>query len=595
MERAGLQLACFALWTLLLIWRDSSGMNLHVRECPPGRFGHDCLYVCHCVEEGGCHPVNGSCGSRGCTKGYVGDSCQYVNLAFNANTSGAGSKPLIDGDPLTCIDLHVTHVHWVDLADKYWLRRFRVAATATAEHSKFNIGIGSSSDTKQELTSLDARITWSRDEGEADVFLKSATRARYVWIRGSNLLLCELYVYGGRNVALFRPTAQSSTSANLTSSLAVDGVTSRRLCTRTDKGDNFRELFKEREVWWRVNLTANHVITRVTIYNNDVALMRWFHLLVGYEEETSLRTVYQSPAISPPPLLDMIPVEPIPMALFQVQLYGKQRILTLCEVQLFGDCPDMMYGPACNSKCSCADKTEVCDSFSGACSSDISNPSVAKGEAETPTTGVDNVTRTVPVVVVLLVVFTSTTVTVVVVRRRTRSKVPERYTDAKTTLPSASTLAQADDTYEIMETAPDCHGNPNSLQPVSRKKQHASRDQNTPAKALKSRVTACGNFILRQKVKVMSGINNIRPREDKSSQPGSDATHTDTYIKPRDTTDCNSVHEYEDADSLGTGAARSGCGSNHYECLFDREYETPYTALGGACVPASSAEGKDVH
>nr|KAG5709528.1 hypothetical protein BaRGS_001578 [Batillaria attramentaria] len=379
---------------------------------------------------------------------------------------------MVDGDTLTCVDLHVQQTHWVDLTDRYWLRRLTISAS----------------------------------------------------------------------------------------------------------GNKLSSLIKEKEVWWRVNLTADHVITRVKVYIGDSYEMRWFHLLAGSLGEKRLRTVYESPFRNPPHVVEIVLLRPKTLAVFQVQLFGKRRILSLCEVELFGDCPNMKYGPMCNYTCACADETEVCDSFSGACSSDRSKPPIT---IEVDDNDVDStedrtdIRYTVPVIVVVLVVIVGAVVAVVWWRRRGN----ERYTDAKTTnTAAAEDPPQTDDTYEIVEVVPDSHGN-RSLQPAGTgsKKPPASKTR------IQNGIASWGN-VLRLKLNSFPGIRGKGCDKDKDGKTGAPGM---------DERDCDSVHDYEDAESLGACARRDGTGNcRHYEALGEREYETPYTVFGGARSPKTGTQKK---
>ncbi|KAK7501132.1 hypothetical protein BaRGS_00007617 [Batillaria attramentaria] len=475
-----------------------------------------------------------------------------MNLALNTNTSPRESKAMVDGDTLTCVDLHVQQTHWVDLTDRYWLRRLTISASAASDQSEVHFGVSNTTSTETETPPGNVRVTWSED-GTAEVFFKHAVLGQYLWIRGNNFMVCEVYAHGGRNVALFRPTAQSSTYRNLTSSLGVDGITTsspgqQPQCSFTEPGNKLSSLIKEKEVWWRVNLTADHVITRVKVYIGDSYEMRWFHLLAGSLGEKRLRTVYESPFRNPPHVVEIVLLRPKTLAVFQVQLFGKRRILSLCEVELFGDCPNMKYGPMCNYTCACADETEVCDSFSGACSSDRSKPPIT---IEVDDNDVDS----------------------------TEDRTDIRYTDAKTTnTAAAEDPPQTDDTYEIVEVVPDSHGN-RSLQPAGTgsKKPPASKTR------IQNGIASWGN-VLRLKLNSFPGIRGKGCDKDKDGKTGAPGM---------DERDCDSVHDYEDAESLGACARKDGTGNcRHYEALGEREYETPYTVFGGARSPKTGTQKK---
>ena len=69
-----------------------------------------------------------------------------------------------------------------------------------------------------------------------------------------------------------------------------------------------------------------------------------------------LRTVYQSPEADPPPVVDIVPDTPLSLGLLQVEVSGRGRVLTLCEMQLFGGEEEGRGGRgqhACGAVCVC--------------------------------------------------------------------------------------------------------------------------------------------------------------------------------------------------------------------------------------------------
>uniref|UniRef100_A0A3B4GW48 Fucolectin tachylectin-4 pentraxin-1 domain-containing protein n=1 Tax=Pundamilia nyererei TaxID=303518 RepID=A0A3B4GW48_9CICH len=81
------------------------------------------------------------------------------------------------------------------------------------------------------------------------------------------LTLCEVEVYAApplSNVALSKPTVQSSTSSPYLSSKAVDGYKNGNIY-----GAGFTHTLDEKNPWWRVDLLAVYKVSAVTIINRQ--------------------------------------------------------------------------------------------------------------------------------------------------------------------------------------------------------------------------------------------------------------------------------------------------------------------------------------
>lgn len=48
--------------------------------CEEHYFGHNCTSPCHCLSNGNCSPVNGSCNSGKCDIGWLGQNCSNGKL-----------------------------------------------------------------------------------------------------------------------------------------------------------------------------------------------------------------------------------------------------------------------------------------------------------------------------------------------------------------------------------------------------------------------------------------------------------------------------------------------------------------------------------
>ncbi|KAH9490846.1 hypothetical protein Btru_033540, partial [Bulinus truncatus] len=164
--------------------------------------------------------------------------------------------------------------------------------------------------------------------------------------------LCSVYVSGGRNVALKQPTNQSSTyDPNKSSSLnAVDGNTdgnyNRGSCTHTN--------YNDQSPTWTVSFNETFLVNKFVLYNRaggDNVRLKGFQLqafngtafsFFSYKDnESEAQNIYT---------ISQLLQEPTS----QVQIkgfYKEANYLTLCEVEIYGDCPEGKEGLECNKTC----------------------------------------------------------------------------------------------------------------------------------------------------------------------------------------------------------------------------------------------------
>ncbi|XP_078684959.1 fucolectin-like [Branchiostoma floridae x Branchiostoma belcheri] len=140
---------------------------------------------------------------------------------------------------------------------------------------------------------------------------------------------------GVTNLARGRSTAQSSTAYNLPSSNAVDGITDGILwhysCTHTHTQSN---------PWWRVDLGSTRTIFTVDVYNRvddcDCSdRLNPFYVHVGHSTSvTSNPSCGGQQSVSED--YKSVPCNGLQGRYVGVALQGNNRILTLCEVKVFG-------------------------------------------------------------------------------------------------------------------------------------------------------------------------------------------------------------------------------------------------------------------
>ncbi|XP_078577523.1 uncharacterized protein LOC144862672 isoform X25 [Branchiostoma floridae x Branchiostoma japonicum] len=181
---------------------------------------------------------------------------------------------------------------------------------------------------------------------------------RYVGIslKGSErtLTLCEVQVFGGKsapkvssappdsgscavtttNIALNKKTTQSSTSYGGAAGRAVDGDVSPRYaensCTHTAKESN---------PWWQVDLGKSQCVGRVVVTNREDCCserLEGFTVHVGDNPDVFKNPTCGGPQSAGGKKLIEVDCGGKTGRYVGITLSGKGRILTLCEVQVFG-------------------------------------------------------------------------------------------------------------------------------------------------------------------------------------------------------------------------------------------------------------------
>ncbi|KAL3879811.1 hypothetical protein ACJMK2_032093 [Sinanodonta woodiana] len=332
------------------------------------RFGPLCEYVCHCGEYQ-CNRESGECPQHvGCDVGWirVGLPIWQQSLA----TTCIMGKTIVDGTETTCpspneqsIDsayvtiafgreVKITEIHLVS-SDPAPVRPFRISAVANDTWAICN-----------SVNDLNGKQTFV-------VKCESPLYGRYVNItsegRDVKLQVCEIKFPTGRNVVYGKPAYQSSLFEAYYPSQAVDGdirstPPAWTTCTHTNE---------TRDPWWILEIQSPIRIMWFRIFNraddiNSLINERLRNFRISLSQDNITFPVYYQDKTQDTPLVINTVLNPEVIARFvKIDLQGDSRILTLCEVQVFGDCDEGRYGN-CTQKCDYC-PGESCDKLTGYC------------------------------------------------------------------------------------------------------------------------------------------------------------------------------------------------------------------------------------
>uniref|UniRef100_A0A2C9K8C0 C1q domain-containing protein n=1 Tax=Biomphalaria glabrata TaxID=6526 RepID=A0A2C9K8C0_BIOGL len=338
------------------------------QECSSGWFGPNCQFMCHCSVGSTCDK-EGKC-SQKCDNGWFGTGCQYQDLA---NITGVTIKSspaqttswLTDRDDKTCNEdknLEALEISWNRDYPFTWLRYNVINGSSTdiqvVLYKELNVTEG--------CEPLISKINSTTADYRCD---KNDTVTR-VLLRGPGIKsLCSLYISGGRNVALKQKTQQSSTlfyqNWNFESKNAVDGSLKNIQfdCTHTSDPNPS----------WTLELDTPKVVNRFTLYNRgdccDYRLKKF--KLEAFDEGNKSIWSYQDANENPLSVYTFSKILIKPVATIQIKptyLIPTENALTLtlCEVEVFGECAPGSFGLNCSAKCPTECPTR-CQQDSGIC------------------------------------------------------------------------------------------------------------------------------------------------------------------------------------------------------------------------------------
>ncbi|GFN80191.1 receptor-type tyrosine-protein phosphatase kappa [Plakobranchus ocellatus] len=327
------------------------------QTCDQGWFGDACQFQCHCADNTGCDPSNGTC-SNGCDSRWFGPACQYDVSEF-AVTSWSESNLvwLTNNDDTSCNDGNVQSLT-VKLATPHPLTWVRVVVGDTANLSEFQLSYHTSTpETSVPCTNpRSARV----NDKTLDIFCPTPDVVSYVSLSGRGVSgLCSLYISGGRNVALKQTTKQSSLYEGWYAKKAVDGNPSGRdiefsnaaTCSHTSDEENAPSpgCCQDRLARFTLQVISSSGSNPVYNYTQPGGSAQRVYIVVP------------SPSIQ----------NPVESVRFDVSQNMETNIMTLCEVFAFGDvvCSSGKFGRECEHNCNCVNQTEACFVSTGGCPS----------------------------------------------------------------------------------------------------------------------------------------------------------------------------------------------------------------------------------
>nr|XP_034316262.1 uncharacterized protein LOC117685819 isoform X3 [Crassostrea gigas] len=317
----------------------------------------DCTELEHCVSN---FDQTGQCPGNQCEPGWMGPGCQYVNLALNP----LNKDNVFDGDMTThrSINAATVNLNGTFIVNAFIIHTRWFSGSLTVRDGHQNVLLQKSFQLVSPTIVLPRPVL-------TDILNMQFSYSIYIK---------EIEVFGGRDVALWKPTNQSSTYSEaipngmikFSSDKAVDGSGDGNFgnlsCTHTATGHS-------KNPSWNVNLGKAYSIIAIKISNrNDNQKRINGFKLFGTTENGTKLPVYSDPL----PyhnrneiVLDSTHMPDVPVSVITIEgPNDTEKILTLCEVFVYACIPTSEGTDQCRSFCpencrseySCIKECPVC-------------------------------------------------------------------------------------------------------------------------------------------------------------------------------------------------------------------------------------------
>nr|KAI8754324.1 receptor-type tyrosine-protein phosphatase epsilon-like isoform X2 [Biomphalaria glabrata] len=340
----------FIIFSLFFLY-----FNLQTKACNVGWFGDSCQYKCHCRDNAQCDATGACNGSEECERGWFGYKCQYRDLAIDGVVSNISTPQtvniLTDGNDTSCLtDRNVVAVQWTTSVYFTWLRivvRHPSVLTKVNVSFIYNLNQSIPSFCNQPRFFVVNNLTADFRCDLSQTTWKVILEGQGVWS------LCSVYINGGRNVALKQNASQTSNYSTLMSpENAVDGNSVDIFldkppfsCTHTYVGDKSPR--------WTLTFGEVYTVYRLILVNrgDNQGRLAGF-LLQTFDVMNRIVMNYTDPRKSISDKYYVNTNSPtLPLKRITIQATSSELILTLCEVEAYGDCPSGKWSLACNLSC----------------------------------------------------------------------------------------------------------------------------------------------------------------------------------------------------------------------------------------------------
>ncbi|KAH9492067.1 hypothetical protein Btru_026734, partial [Bulinus truncatus] len=311
-----------------------------------------CEYQCHCDRR--CLDSSGLCQpSDKCSMGWFGLRCQYKDLMTldGAILTGSPRQQLNyinDNNGETCVTsvISVT-VTW---KTEYHLTWTRLVFRDTIPVIKLNM-LYITQQAKTHVPCKHQRL-YIVDTKTLDIRCLDNVATSSMIIEGTLTDLCSMYISGGRNVAYRQEAKLSTTYEAFGGDLAVDGNADSRFshqsCAHSGADEDSPKL--------TITLQKSALIHRVVLYNRDAYRDRLRSFYLEIFNSTQQKTFeYQDRSTVDQAVYDVNVnnslAKQVVVSVKNKAHYDKITFLTICEMEVYGECPPGKWGLTCSNDC----------------------------------------------------------------------------------------------------------------------------------------------------------------------------------------------------------------------------------------------------
>uniref|UniRef100_A0A2C9KB17 EGF-like domain-containing protein n=1 Tax=Biomphalaria glabrata TaxID=6526 RepID=A0A2C9KB17_BIOGL len=320
--------------------------------CDNGFMGPQCKFKCH-----------DNCNlSYKCARGYFGPYCQYVNLVT------------IDGDVLTDHELSTCR----PLSKKFpFVIRMTpgvISFTQIEFHSNAELsGISLEYQSKNGSAFMKCPGEEQQnfnDDNTVDIYCLTIGIVSKIKLNVENASsLCEVYISGGRNIALKAWYNVSSSHADLSNPLGVtDGLRGSRDDADTLSGCYLSEPNNHTKHSVTIVFNVPVILYNIVIYRRPNSSLLNFELVTHGPTGTGIAMRYKDNRTELPDII-YLPHANFDRLIKMLTLdvpNVRESPFGICELEALGDCEPLRYGLACLTYCSPTCKDSLCN-LAGRC------------------------------------------------------------------------------------------------------------------------------------------------------------------------------------------------------------------------------------
>ncbi|KAK0041713.1 laminin subunit alpha-like isoform X3 [Biomphalaria pfeifferi] len=306
---------------------------LCTKRDPVQFFGKKGQYLCHCLH-GGC-----TCPSRGgvwCSINWFGQNCQYRDMSAISLTT---HEELSDNDDSTCVSLEPPSLSYTFLNPILftWLRIVHFEELDSQDLNPLSLELMYD----DQILPCNRRRVLKVDNWTEDILCTGQRVTDIILTWHSPKHVCTVHINGDRNVALKQSVVLND---NTETEVVVDGISDvLTSCVHSSFTNPM----------WTLTFDQSKLVHEVlvTLSKENTEVNTFFVKLIGVDNkilsQETLKKTEESPHV-----FSTLYTRPFEVKSIIILTTGISSPLTLCELEIFGDCAPPYFGIDCDMVCS---------------------------------------------------------------------------------------------------------------------------------------------------------------------------------------------------------------------------------------------------